>query len=120
MLFSSPSQTIVNNSLKKYVQESTNKYIQTIVKKDKVYEFIKTPIKCELCYMNDEHKLSDSEIIFFRHKFLNNSTFSNCTNCSNSSNSSNPNENNKKFLHFYLYFLSTSIFFFWTPRIFQK
>lgn len=108
MLFNSPSNIIANNSLKKYMEESTNKYIQTqiIVKKDKVYEFTKTPIKCELCYMNDEHKLSDSEIIFFRHKFLNNSTFSNC------SNSSNPSEYSKNYLHFCLYFLSTSIFFF--------
>jgi hypothetical protein len=106
MLFSSPSQTIVNNSLKKYIEESTNKYIQTIVKNGKVFEFIKTPIKCELCYLNDEHKLSDSEIIFFRHKFLNNSTFSNC------SNSSNPSKYSENYLHFCLYFLSTSIFFF--------
>jgi hypothetical protein len=55
--------------IKKYMEESTNKYIQSIVKNDKVIEFIKTPIKCELCYLNDEHKLSDSEIIFFRNKF---------------------------------------------------
>lgn len=108
MLFYSPSNIIVNNSLKKYIEESTNKYIQTqtVVKKDKVIEFIKTPIKCELCYLGCEHKLTDSEIIFFRHKFLNNSNFTNFTNFTN------PNENNKNFLHFYLYFLSTSIFFF--------
>ena len=108
MLFSSPSQNIVNNSLKKYMEESTNKYIQTqiIVKKDKVIEFIKTHIKCELCYLNDEHKLSDSEIIFFRNKFLNNSNFSKFTNFSN------PSKYSENYLHFCLYFLSTSIFFF--------
>ena len=106
MLFYSPSQTIVNNSLKKFIHESTNKYIQTIVKNDKVIEFIKTPIKCELCYLNDEHKLSDSEIIFFRNKFSNYSNFSNFTNFTN------PNKQSENFLHFYLYFLSTSIFFF--------
>ena len=106
MLFYSPSQTIVNNSLKKYVQESTNKYIQTIVKNGKVFEFIKTPIKCELCYLNDEHKLSDSEIIFFRNKLLNNSNFSKFTNFSN------PSKYSENHLHFCLYFLSTSIFFF--------
>jgi len=113
MLFLSPSNTIINNSLKKYIEESTNKYIQTqtIVKKDKVFEFIKTPIKCDLCYLNDEHKLSDSEIIFLKNKFLNNLNFSKYLNCSNCS---NPNEKKKSenYSHFCLYFLSTSIFFF--------
>ena len=109
MLFNSPSRNIVNNSLKKYIKESTNKYIQSIVKNDKVFEFIKTPVKCELCYLKDDHKLSDDEIIFFRNKFLNNSTFSNC---SNFTNFTNPSEYSKNYLHFCIYFLSTSIFFF--------
>lgn len=113
MLFYSPSNIIANNSLKKYIEESTNKYIQTqtVVKKDKVFEFIKTPIKCELCYLGCEHKLSDSEIIFFRHKFLNNSNFANFTNFTNFTNP-NPSKYSENYLHFCLYFLSTSIFFF--------
>ena len=105
MLFSSSSNNLVNNSLKKYIYESTNKYIQSkyFVKNDKVkvIEFIKTPIKCDLCYLN-EHKLSDSETIFFKKKF---SKFLNYTNFLN------PDEKKDNCLQFYLYFLTTSLFF---------
>ena len=109
-MLSSPSlssKIILDNSIKKYLHESTNKYIQRErekVNKPLIIEYKKSPVKCDLNYMNCEHKLNEQDILFFKEKFS--ILFNNHKN-----GLEKPDEKTPDFLHFYLYFLSTSFFF---------
>jgi hypothetical protein len=102
------SSNFVKNPIKKYLYDCTNKYIQSIIlNKDREKEkekYKKSPVICELNYMNCEHKLKEQDIIFFKEKFSN--FFDNYKIGLEKMAKKKPD-----FLHFYLYFLSTSFFF---------
>jgi hypothetical protein len=103
------SSIFVDNSIKKYLHQSTNKYIQSICsqreKRKPVYiEYKKSSVKCDLNYMKCEHELSEQDIIYFKEKLS--KIIDKDKNVLEKSGKKKPD-----FLHFYLYFLSTSFFF---------
>lgn len=105
-MFVYPNKSLLKNeSLQEYINDSIQKSIEHKIKNKKTTYFVKSPIKCDLDYLNCDYKWPKEKLninFFLINNYLNKNSLV-----------TKDYLKNNFLVPFYFYFISTSSFFVW-------